>query len=202
MGLLDTNADRLDWQEDGSVVFTLRKGLKTSSGEVLVLTAKRPTLDDLIASEKAVGDNLTRTATVTARLTGTKLAELDEIDGGDANVLAAVFAQMLEYGEDGHILDRHDDRLTITDHDASLTLRRPVMTLQGEAEEIVMRRPSLKEVRTNQAGTLANAVKMLALLSGIGPNVLGRIDAVDGLILSALVKDFLGEPRTSISGAP
>lgn len=200
MGLLDTHADRIDRKEDGSVVFALRKPLKLVSGEVGILTARRPLLDDLVANEKASGDNMTKTAMVVASLTGLKLAELDEIDGGDANVLAAIMSEMLEYGEEGHILDRHAERLTITEHDAALRLRKPVRTLQGESDEIVLRRPTLKEVRTNQTANLVATVKMLAVLSGLGPNVLGKADAVDGLIMAALVKDFLDESRTPAPG--
>jgi hypothetical protein len=200
MSLLDTHADRLDWQEDGTAIFTLLKPLKTSSGEVSTLIAKRPLLEDLLANEKASGDDMLKMAMVVARLTGLKLAEIDEIPGGDSMVLAEVMTRMLEYGEKGSLLDRHADRLTITDFDASLKLLRPINTPQGESDEIVVRHPTLKETRTNQGSTLSAAVKLLAILTGIGPLMLGKLDALDGMILSELVSDFLGKPRQQPSG--
>jgi hypothetical protein len=202
MSLLDTHADRLDWREDGTVVFTLRKPLRTATGEIATLTVARPKLEDLLANEKATGDDFTKTAMIIARLTGVKLAELDEADAGDNMVLAEVMAKMLEYGEDGNLLDRHDARLTITEHDASLQLLGPLKTANGEEDAIVVRRPSLKEVRTNQGKTMAASVKLLAVLTGLGPNALGKLDAVDGMILSALINDFLGKSRQPTPGNP
>lgn len=201
MSLIDTHADRLDWQADGTVIFTLLIAAKTAQGERGRLTVKRPLLSDLLANEKAGGDDFLKTAMTVAGLCDLKMAELDEIDGGDTMVLAEVMSRMLEYSEEGSLLDRHSDRLTVTSFDASLTLRGPLKTVSGEIEEIVVRRPTLKEVRTNQGTTLASSVKLLAILTGHGPNVLGRLDAVDGMILAEQVNDFLGKPRRRSAGA-
>jgi hypothetical protein len=203
MSLVDTYADRIDWQDDGSAIFTLRRPLKTSAGgDVETLTVRRPLLEDMLAREKAAGDDFSKIVIVLTRVTGvSKMAEFDKIDGEDCMVLAEIMSQMLEYGEPGTVLDRHEERLTMTDHDASLLLRLPIKTLQGEADEIVVRRPTLGEVRTNQGPTLAASVKLLAILTGLGPNVLGKVDAVDGMIMSDLVKSFLGKSRQQTVGA-
>jgi hypothetical protein len=202
MNLIDTYADRLDWREDGTVVFTLRIPLKTAAGEIASITVQRPTLGDLLANEKATGDDLTKVAMTIVRLTGVKMAELDEADAGDPMILAEVIVKMMEHGEDGNILDRHDDRLTITEYDTSLRLLTPLATPHGEVDEIVVRRPSWKETKTNQGKTLAATMRLLAVLTGLGPNALGKVDAVDGLILSALVGDFLGNSRQPPPGKP
>ena len=203
MALIDKYADRLEWQEDGPVSLTLRKPLKVGDGEVKVLTLQRLKLEDLLANDDAGGDDLTKTAMLISRVAGVKMTELDEADAGDSMVLAEVIAKMLEYGEDGTLLERHADRLTITEYDAQLKLLSPVASLsalQDTENEIVMRRPSLKEVRTNQGKTLKASVKLLAILTGIGPAKLGKLDAIDGLILSALVRDFLGDAPRSPTG--
>ena len=182
---------------------TLRKPLKVGDGEVKVLTLQRLKLEDLLANDDAGGDDLTKTAMLISRVAGVKMTELDEADAGDSMVLAEVIAKMLEYGEDGTLLERHADRLTITEYDAQLKLLSPVASLsalQDTENEIVMRRPSLKEVRTNQGKTLKASVKLLAILTGIGPAKLGKLDAIDGLILSALVRDFLGDAPRSPTG--
>lgn len=200
MSLIDAAGDRLVRHEDGTVTLTLRKPIATKTGEEASLTARRPILDDLLAHEKASGDDLTKTVLVVARLTGVSINDLDGIYADDSMLLADVMSEMLEYGESGSLLDRHQDRLTITDYDASLHLLKPITTLEGEADEIVMRRPTLKEVRSNQGKTLAASVKFLALLTGLGPNVLGKLDALDSMVLTALVADFLGKSRNPTPG--
>ena len=77
-----------------------------------------------------------------------------------------------------------------------------ISALQDEDDTIVVRRPTLKEVRTNQGKTLAASVKLLAILTGVGPNALGKVDALDGMILSALISDFLGKSRQPTPGSP
>jgi len=201
MSLIATQADRLDWQEDGTVILTLRQPLATSRGDLSKLTVRRPLLADLLANEKAVGDDIVKTAMTVAALCSVTLGELDVFDGGDSMLLAEIMTQMLEHGEEGSLLDRYADRLTVTDFDAALTLRTPVQSNSGLIEQIVVRRPTLKEVRTNQGSTLAASVKLLAILTGFGPNVLGKLDALDGKILSEQVSDFLGKPRKSNAGA-
>jgi hypothetical protein len=201
MSMLQTCADRLAWQEDGTVIFTLRQTLASSRGDLAALTVKRPLLGDLLDNEKQSGDDFLKTAITIASLCDLKLAELDEVDGGDTMVLAEVMSKMLEYGEEGSLLDRHADRLTVTDFDVMLTLRMPVQTMAGEVEEMVVRRPTLKEVRGNQGTTLAASVKLLTVLTGHGPNVLRRLDAVDGMILAEQVNDFLGKSRRPNTGS-
>lgn len=202
MSLLDENADRVDWQEDGTAIVTLVKPSPDAAIPDKV-TVQRPLFQLLVDNEKVKGDDMLRSTMVVSALTGLSVAETGRLLAGDTFIIAEIFARMMEYAENetNSLLDRHADRITQTSFDAALTLRRPLTTVNGEVDEIVLRHPTLEEVRKNQGATMAASVKLMAILTGLGPNVLGKLDGVDGMILAELVNDFLGKPRRRNTGA-
>ncbi len=194
--------DRLETAEDGSVTLTLRRPLTTKDGEIGFLSLRRPTLDDLVGQSRQKGGNLDRAAWLVCRLSGVAEKDFDDIDAGDAVILATAIGRFLDRqpGEEdrhpGDLPDRHGDRISFTDDGAILTLRGPLATKDGEVEQITVRRPTFKEMKgQGEKPDLQSSAKLISILSGIGPLHLGRIDALDGLILGDIVNGFLGNAR-------
>jgi len=206
MSLIERYADRLTTAEDGSVSFTLRKPLVTKDGDLAYLALTRPLFDDVLMQSRQPGDDMDKVGWLIARLSGVAVAAFDEIDAEDSLVLAEVvggfFDRLPDGGEryPGDLVVRHADRIIPTDDGATLTLRKPLATKDGEAAEITLRRPSFKEMKTHRSAGSANlaaSAKLIATLSGIGPLTLGKIDALDGLILGEIVSGFLGNSQSS-----
>lgn len=205
MLLIERYAERIERSEDGTVTLALRKPAKTAEGEVGFLTLRRPTLDDIVAQRKQPGDEFDQVAWLIARIGGVTVQALDGIDGEDSLVLSELVAGYLDRlpGSDryvGDLPDRYAARITWHDDGATFVLRTPLATHEGEVAAVTLRRPTFKEMRTNRdasAGNVAASAKLLSILSGIGPLTLGKIDALDGMILSAVLSRFLGNfPET------
>jgi len=204
--LTDLHAGRLDQADDGMVTFALRSPLTTKDGEIAFLTLRRPSFDDVLVQSRQPGDDMDKVGWLIARLSGVAAGDFDAIDAEDALVLSEVvggFFDRLPGGGgryEGDLPERHADRIVRTGDGATLTLRQPLTTKDGETASITLRRPTFREMKTHRAaGTtnLAASAKLIATLSGIGPLTLGQIDALDGLILGEIVSGFLGNsPRT------
>ena len=194
--------DRLETAEDGSVTLPLRRPLATKDGDVGFLTLRRPTLDELVGQDRQKGGPLHRAAWLMCRISGVAEKDFDDIDAGDAMILASVIGGFLDRlpGEDdrqpGDLPDRHSGRITVTDDGATLDLRGPLATKDGEVTRITLRRPTFKEMKgMGDKPDLQASAKLISILSGVGPLHLGRIDALDGLILGDIVNGFLGNAR-------
>ncbi len=204
MSLTERYADRLENAEDGSVSFSLRRALKAQDGEVAFLALRRPRFEDMLAQSKQPGDDMDRVGWLIAKLSGVAPSAFEGIDAEDGLVLAEVIGGFLdrlpdeeEERQDGDLPARHADRIVQDDDGAALTLRRPLATKDGEVTQITLRRPTWKEVKARGKANLTSSAKLIATLSGIGLLTLGRIDALDGLILAELVSGFLGNSRPS-----
>lgn len=203
MSLTERYADRLETADDGSVTLTLRAALQAAGG-IAFLTLRRPVVDDLLAKDRQPGDDLDRVGWLIAKLSGVAVGDFDGVDAEDALVLAEVIGGFLDRlpgdtaREEGDLVARHADRIVTSDAGATLTLRAPLATKDGEVTEIALRRPSFKEFKAQKGtGSLASVVKLIATLSGIGPLTLGTIDGLDGLILGEIVLGFLGNSRSA-----
>jgi hypothetical protein len=198
MNLTERHADRIEYAEDGSASFTLRKPLVTKDGEVAFLALRRPDLDDILTQDKLGGDHHDQAGWLVSRLSGAKAADVEAVDGEDVMTLVAIVSGFFDRLADGRklypesLMEHYAERIVRTDDDATLTLFRPLATKDGEKTEITLRRPTFKETKINKAGNLSGAAKLIATLSGIGPLTLGKIDALDGLILGEIVDSFLG----------
>jgi Phage tail assembly chaperone proteins, E, or 41 or 14 len=206
MSLADIHSDRIEQHDDGSVTLTLLAALKSKDGDIAFLTIKRPPFEDVLAQTRQPGDDMDKVGWLIARLSGVAVADFDTIDAEDAMVLAEVvggfFDRLPGGGEryDGDLPVRHADRIVKTATGAMLTLMAPLTTKDGEITEITLRRPTFKEMKTHRGAgrsDLAASAKLIATLSGIGPLTLGKIDALDGLVLGEIVSGFLGNSRTT-----
>jgi len=205
MLLNERYADRIAWGEDGSATLTLRKPIRAPDGEVGFLPLRRPTFGDIIAQSRQPGDDLDKIGWLLSRVSGVTAQAIDGIDAEDSMILAELIGSYFDRLPDpgryrGDLLDRHAARITRTDDGATLVLRAPLTTHEGEATSLTLRRPTFKEMRTHRGagdGNLATSAKLIALLSGVGPLTLDKIDALDGLLLGELVSGFLGNARAT-----
>ncbi len=202
--LRDRYDDRIEPHDDGSVTVTLRRPLLGAA----FLTISRPAWDDVLVQSKVSGDELDKAGWLIARMAGVEVKAFDDVDGGDALLLAEIMGGMFDRLPDpdrprheGDLLVRHAERIHADEDGSTLTLLRAIDTKDGETDSITVRRPSYREVKAHRnagMGDLAAAGKLLAVLSGIGPLQLGKVDALDAFILVEMVQDFLGQsPRTS-----
>lgn len=69
---------------------TLYYPLKSGTEEITTLTIKRPQAKHIRRMQEAKGEQLSRTLTMLAELSGRTLAELDKLDGADVTVCLTV----------------------------------------------------------------------------------------------------------------
>ncbi len=76
---------------DGSIAtVTLYFPIKSGSEEITTLTIKRPQAKHIRRMQEAKGEQLSRTLSMLAELTGKPMAELDKLDGADVTVCLTV----------------------------------------------------------------------------------------------------------------